>query len=297
MTASGCTAVVVRWRGGEEVVRCVRSLLDHGGSRLDAVLVVDSGSQDGGAERLAESFPEVDVIALPTNRSFAWAADHGVASASSPHILLLNPDTEITPGVLDLLAGELDARPAAAGTVPLLVGLDGALQTRWQLRRLPTPARLAAGLGGAAQFPNRPPRGPTPVEQPAAAAWLIRRSVWAALDGLDPTFAPAWWEDVDFSERLLRRNRGVAEAGFWAVPEARVVHAGGASLANLTDAAFLTAYYRNLLRFARRHHGPSYAAIRASVRIAVAARALARPSRRAAYRAALRAMTDASTAE
>ena len=297
MTAPTCTAVVVRWRGGDEVARCLRSLLDHGGPRRDGVVLVDSGSQDGGAELLAGTFPEVEVVPLPTNRSFAWAADQGVARAATPCILLLNPDTEIGPGGLDRLAGELDARPGAAGTVPLLVGTDGRPQVRWQLRKLPTTLRLAAGLGGAAQFPHGPPSAPEPVEQPAAAAWLIRRSVWIALDGLDPAFAPAWWEDVDFCARLRRRNRGEAAEGFWVVPDAHIVHGGGSSLANLTDEAFLTAYHRNLVRYAARHHAASSAVIRTGIRLALGARALARPSRRAAYLAALRAVAGAPAAD
>ena len=37
-------AVVVRWRGGDEVRRCLRSLTDHGGPALHRVVLVDSGS-------------------------------------------------------------------------------------------------------------------------------------------------------------------------------------------------------------------------------------------------------------
>jgi len=292
VTALRSTAVVVRWRGGSEVDRCLQSLLDSGGSTLERILLVDSGSGDGGAERLAQRFPDIEVVALPTNRSFAWAADEGVARTTSPSVLLLNPDTELTPGALDLLAGELASRSDADGVVPLLVGADDRSQHRWQLRKLPTPARLALGLGGAPQFPAGPPSRSVRVEQPAAAAWLVRRSVWDDLGGLDPGFAPAWWEDVDFCARLSPPGRSHVSVttGFWLVPDARICHVGGSSLADLSDAEFLTAYYRNLLRYAARHHAEALGSIRSGITLSLRARALARPSRGAAYLAALRSL-------
>jgi hypothetical protein len=294
MTSFRTAAVVVRWRGGDEVGRCLRSLLRHGGRELERVVLVDSGSADGGAERLAAAFPEVEVVALDENRSFAFAANRGADRSDSPGLLLLNPDTELAPGAVDALVDELSRRPEAAGVVPLLAGADGAPQHGWQLRRLPGPLRLATGRGGAARFPGRAPAEPAMVEQPAAAAWLVRRAVWNALGGLDESFAPAWWEDVDFCARLrgLGRKGGATGTGFWVVPGARIVHGGGSSLSQLSDAEFLLAYHRNLLRYAERHHPRSLGLVRIGLRLSLGLRAIARPSRRAAYLAVLGVIRD-----
>ena len=279
------TAVVVRWRGGDEVRRCLSSLTQHGGEILRRIVLVDSGSGDGGAERLADEYPNVQVLALTENRSFAWAANRGAEVGSDPYLLLLNPDTELSADCLPTLLEPLERRPGVTGTVPLLVDPDGALQHRWQLRRLPGPARLAAGLPGAPAFAD-PIEGIRPVEQPAAAAWLLRRDVWEALDGLDGSFTPAWWEDVDFCARLARRlgQPGFpAEEGFLVVPDVRLPHGGGSSLVELSDAAFLEAFFGNLLRYAERHHPNRYPMIRSGVRVSLLLRALLRPSRRKAY--------------
>ncbi|PWB68977.1 MAG: hypothetical protein C3F15_15740 [Holophagae bacterium] len=294
MSPRRASAVVVRWRGGEEIDRCLQSLLRHRGRDLERVVLVDSGSADGGAERLAAAFPDVVVVALDSNRSFAFAANQGVARTDSPCLLLLNPDAEVTDGAVDALTGALAKRPDAAGVVPLLVGVDGAPQHRWQLRRLPGPLRLATGRGGASQFHGRPPTEPALVEQPAAAAWLVRRAVWDALGGFDESFAPAWWEDVDFCARLRRHRQdtGAPATGFWVVPGARVAHGGGSSLSHLADAEFLAAFYRNLLRYAERHHPGSCTAIRAILLLSLRSRALLRPSRRAAYLAATTVIGD-----
>lgn len=285
-------AVVVRWRGGDEVDRCLRSLLSDPGRHLTRIVLVDSGSGDGGAERLAAAFPDVEVIALPDNRSFAHAANAGVAASDDDLVLLLNPDTEIGPGALDNLVAGLEGRPRAAGAMPLLVHPDGSSQHRWQLRRLPTVARLAAGLAGAAAF-RTPPRTPVEVPQPAAAAWLVRRSVWRSLGGLDEGFAPAWWEDVDFCARLAGRLADPefpADRGFSVLPEARVVHLGGSSLGVLDRSAFLAAFSVNLVRYAARHHPGRLRTIRAGLSLTLAIRAILRPKNAGAYLDARRAI-------
>ena len=287
-------AVVVRWRGGDEVRACLTSILTHGGPRLAGVVLVDSGSGDGGAERLVAEFPTVRVEALEKNFGFAHAANRGAAEGGEERLLLLNPDTELLPGSLDELAGGLDQRPAIAGTVPLLEGADGASQHRWQLRRLPSALRLATGRSGAPAFAT-PPTAEQPVAQPAAAAWLVRRSVWQALDGFDETFAPAWWEDVDFCARLDEQRRTgsfPATDGFVVQTAARILHHGGSSVASLGDEAFLTAYYRNLTRYIARHHQQHATTILTCLRLTLHIRALAQPSRRQAYRAALTSLDE-----
>jgi len=282
-------AVVVRWRGGDEVRACLGSLLAQGGPRLAGVVLVDSGSGDGGAERLAGEFPTIRVLALDENLGFAHAANRGTAEGGEDLVFLLNPDTELQPGSLDELAGELDRRPAIAGTVPLLEGTDGASQYRWQLRRLPSSLHLATGRSGAPAF-HSPPTKPQPVAQPAAAAWLVRRSVWRALGGFDEDFAPAWWEDVDFCARLEeRRGTGSfpATEGFVVQPSARILHHGGSSVASLGDEAFLTAFYRNLALYITRHHQQHATTILTCLRLTLKIRALAQLGRRKAYREAL----------
>ena len=135
-------AVIVRWRGGDEIRRCLRSLLDSAGGLLAHVVLVDSGSADGGAERLASEFPEIEVMALAENRGFAFAAGCGAGEGTEPFLLLLNPDIAVQAGAVDALVDLLDSRPGTAGVVPLLTGLDGESQHRWQLRHLPKTRNL-----------------------------------------------------------------------------------------------------------------------------------------------------------
>jgi len=282
-------AVIVRWRGGDEIQRCLRSLLANAGPRLARVVLVDSGSGDGGADRLASQFPDIRVIALADNRGYAYAADRGASEGTEPMLLLLNPDIEVEADAVESLAELLDQHPRTAGAVPLLEGFDGVSQHQWQLRHLPGMMRLALGLPGAPAF-SSPPKATATVAQPAAAAWLVRRTVWEALGGLDPTFEPAWWEDVDFCARLHDRLEDPdfpADKGFVVEPAARLRHHGGSSVASLGREAFFAAYYSNLLHYTARHHPGRLGLIRKGLQISLAVRLLLRPAQRQALRAAL----------
>src|SRR4030095_9871586 len=85
------------------------------------------------------------------------------------------------------------------------------------------------------------------VEQPAAAALLFRRDAFVGAGGFDERFFPAWYEDVDFCRSL--RNKG------WEIRFARdahFIHEGGYS-ARALGGNFVAAYYRNQLRYIRKH--------------------------------------------
>jgi GT2 family glycosyltransferase len=285
-------AVVVRWRGGDEVDRCLRSLLAQPEGALSRITLVDSGSGDGGAARLARGFPDIEVLALEENRSFAHAANTGVTATDEELVLLLNPDTEIGPAMVAPLVEALRRRPEAAGVVPLLTNADGTTQHRWQLRRLPTVGRLATGRSGAPAF-HQAPGVEAAVVQPAAAAWLIRCEVWQALGGFDETYAPAWWEDVDFCARMDRRLDDVdfpANEGFTVVPDATVRHLGGSSLGTLEPSFFLATFYANLVHYAALHHPDRLPQIRLGLKISLAGRALLRPSQAPTYLRILRSI-------
>jgi hypothetical protein len=79
---------------------------------------------------------------------------------------------------------------------------------------------------------------------------MLRREAVEAVGGLDEAFQPAWFEDVDLCRRLRSAGWRVLH-----VPDARVVHRGGVAMQALGLRNFSRAWYRNLLRYVRKHHG------------------------------------------
>ncbi|MGH6781454.1 MAG: glycosyltransferase family 2 protein, partial [Sphingomonadaceae bacterium] len=115
--------VIVNYRTPDLAVRCVRALAAERTAVPDLeVIVVDGGSGDGSAERLAETLaaPElsgwVRLLPLPINGGFGWANNQAMLRllqhASPPDFIhLLNPDTVIEPGAVARLAEHLRRHP------------------------------------------------------------------------------------------------------------------------------------------------------------------------------------------
>ncbi len=237
------TGIVVHWRNEEPLAELTAAW--PADPRFE-LIVVDNGSSAPlalGPARLVQP---------GRNLGFAGGANAGAALAQGEILLILNPDAVPEAGALDRLLDGFEAHPEAAGLAPRLVGADGRSQAGWQLRRLPSPWRLllqAFPFGGASEAGPEPPAG-SPVEQPAAAALALRRSVFETVGGFDAGFHPAWFEDVDLAARLK-------EAGlvllYW--PAAGFRHGLGSTVPRLGYGRFLWIYYRNLTRYLDRHHG------------------------------------------
>jgi GT2 family glycosyltransferase len=146
--------------------------------------------------------------------------------------LLLNDDATVLPGAVSRLAAYLDDHPEAGATAPKLLNADGSLQpslyrdaSLWaaleELVRplLLGPLRQRFAHNPSPSFPDRP----MSVDWAAAAALLVRRSVFEELGGLDERY-PHGMEDAAFCLELRRAGMRVI-----ALPDAEVMHLQGAS--------------------------------------------------------------------
>ena len=217
------------------------------------LIVIDNGSAEDlsglGADRT-----NVKVLDADRNLGFAAAVNLGAASTAGPLLLILNTDARPESGALESLVRGMEEHAEAAGLAPRLVDEDGASQAGWQLRRLPNLRTLLGYCCFVEPRALREPPAGSPVEQPAACALLLRRNAFDAVGRMDEAFWPAWFEDVDLARRL--REGGVT-IRYW--PDAAFRHGLGASVPRLGYGPFLLAYYRNLDRYARKHHGPGAA--------------------------------------
>jgi GT2 family glycosyltransferase len=254
------SVVIVSWRTRELLAACLRSLREALADRLAAgeaeLIVVDNASADGTATMVREQFPEACLIENRENRGYAAGNNQGIAAAQGQNVMLLNPDTEVPREAIAHLEACLQSHPQAGAAAPMLVHPDGRPQA--SLRGFPTPLALLGAVTGlgrlapegsalAAYRPRSLPRSPTPVEQPMASCLLLRGAALRAVGGFDDTF-PIFFNDVDLCWRLR-------EAGWeiWFVPEARIVHHGGASTRQVR-LAMVWESHRGLHRFYRKHY-------------------------------------------
>ena len=248
--------IIVTFNSAEHIGACLASVQDAEWERI----VVDNASRDATLAR-ARAVAGVDVLANSENRGFAAAANQGARAARGELLLFLNPDVVAEPGALAALrAAVAPEKVVAAGG--RLLNPDGSTQAGFAVRRFPT---LATMLAEILLLNRLLPGNPwnrryrcldfdyeraAEVEQPAGACLLLKRSAWDAAGGFEERFFPLWFEDVDLCRRLRAGGGTILYE-----PRARFRHAGAHSLESIAPADRQLFWYRNLLRYFRKHHG------------------------------------------
>lgn len=219
------TAVVLNWRTHELAERAVQALVDDG-VPAHRIVVVDNGSGNASAVRLAAAAPESTVLALPENLGFAGGNNAGAERLPGDAYLFVNSDAFLhRPGSVGCMLGRLGE---AALVVPRLVNEDLSLQTN-----VVPPTTAAVELLRASGLSRliKNPKWSTHWDHASAreiacaigAVVLVRRDAWDDLAGFDERrFMYA--EDLDLFWRARERGWRI-----WFEPSAEFVHVGGAT--------------------------------------------------------------------
>jgi N-acetylglucosaminyl-diphospho-decaprenol L-rhamnosyltransferase len=228
------SAVIVHYRGGEHLRRCVRACLAI--HRICEVIVVDNEgvSQDLEADYAGE---RVLVLDAGGNLGFGRGANLGLARARGASALVLNQDVELSEAALDRML--VTAERSGAWIVgPRLHNIDG--RERGRKTAFPTPLRWA-------------PPGPSPGEW-HYAPYVIGAVMLLTPDHRDLRFDERFFmygEDAELCWRVWSEGGSVAY-----VDDAPVLHVGGT--ASATRWSDRQTEYRVLLgraRFLRKHAG------------------------------------------
>jgi len=255
-----CTIIIVNYNAGEHLACCLASLAPALTGWSWQAIVVDNASRDGSERHAQSADGRVRLLRSETNVGFGAAVNLGVAETRDPLILLLNPDAELSPGVLPALAGELDRFPECAIIGPGILNEDGT--TQGSARGDPT---LLTGLFGRTTrltrlFPNSaaarrnivspgdvpPDQHSLEVDWVSGACMLIRRDAFDEAGGFDKAFF-LYWEDADLCRRLRARGRTVRYC-----PGICVRHTVGVS-SNTARAASIRHFHDSALRYYTRH--------------------------------------------
>lgn len=248
--------VVVNWNTRELLRECIGSTLAAGAGlgRPVEVIVVDNASTDGSAQMVCDEFPTVRLIRNASNTGFAAGTNQGIRQSTGRYLLLLNPDTSATVAFMRVLVAFLEQHPEVAAAGPRLIGRDGEDQV--SCFPLPTLTRelwRLFHLDSVHPYASYPPRqlrssDPHSVESIQGACLLVRREALDQAGLLDERFF-VYTEEIDLCRRLLDCGWQI----YW-VPQAVVVHYGGASTSQVGARMFLQ-LYRSKVQYFRKHLG------------------------------------------
>lgn len=249
--------IIVSWNVKDDLVRCLSSLRENAPCEPYEVIVVDNMSSDETVNTVRRQYPEVTIIENAENKGFAKANNQGMECCNGEYVLLLNPDTIVHPGSLDLLIRFLDENPNVGACGPKLLNDDGSAQR--SVRRFPTFRGVLYGhtvcrLLGLFRSEHRKWMmrefrydKQTDVDQIMGAAMLVRKTAIDGVGYLDADFF-MYFEEVDWCYRIK-------QAGWRIVflPDAVITHLGGRSSSQvpLKRIMMLT----SLVAFFRKHRG------------------------------------------
>lgn len=242
--------VILTWNRVDELEPCLVSFA-HNEYRNTDVIVVDNGSEDASVPTVRRDFPWVKLIENGENLGFCRGNNVGLRYALAQgydHVMLLNSDTELIPGLITELVRVLQSDPTIG-----IVGAKNVLMENpdymwgqygvvtWGPMLVKTIGRFAPD-----QRLNAPPKD---VPWVIGNACMMRREALQKVGLFDEEF---WQcnEDVDWCYRC-------SDAGFRVVyvDSAGILHKGGSSADMSQKKVFSYGYFigRNAWTFARKH--------------------------------------------
>jgi GT2 family glycosyltransferase len=259
------TAVLVNYNAGEELRDALRSIAadaDAAGLAWEA-FVVDNASTDGSDAIPLEFAPRARAIRNTTNVGFGAGVNQGLALASAPLVLIMNPDCRLQGGALGALRAALAAHEACAIVGPRILDPDGSVQgsargdpnmltgafgRRTWLRRalpwLPVARRNVVDLDALASGAES-----VVVDWLSGACMLARRDALCRVSGFDEGYF-LYWEDADLCRRLRGGGLHVRY-----VPAAVAVHKVGHSSRKARGLA-IRAFHASAYRYYATHVAP-----------------------------------------
>ena len=249
--------IVVNYNSTDHLLQCLRSLYDASQGLTIHIWVQDNASGDN-VDRVSVLFPDVHLIKNESNLGFARAINRSIFQGFAPYILILNPDTIVSPGFFKPVLEYMNTHGKVGIVGPRILDIDKTVQG--SARAFPT---LLTALFGRRSiltrfFPDNPITReniltsrsdgftPMPVDWVSGACMMVRRESIENVGPLDARFF-MYWEDADWCRRMWQSG--------WKViyfPRSSVVHFAGVS-SNKNIFRSVLEFHKSIYRLFEKH--------------------------------------------
>lgn len=180
--------VIVTYNGGKWIRKCLRSVIDDGGSR---VIVIDNGSNDETVGIIEQEFQAIDLYVMGNNFGFGQANNLGILRAlekGATHVFLVNQDVYVSKGAVHKLQEVMLKEPHLGIVSPTHLNGTGSGLDQLFERYIRSARKPEGKVWLDVVFVN-------------AAAWMISRKCLEECGGFDPFFFH-YGEDHHYSYKV-----------------------------------------------------------------------------------------------
>jgi len=236
------SVVIVSYNTQEILRNCLEALFEHSKGVAMEVFVVDNDSHDGSAAMVKNDFPSVMLITNHENLGFAAANNQAFALARGRYIILLNPDAYIRPLSLEHSIAFMDRTPMCGLCGGKIISPEGRLEP--SARRFPSAlSKLLTMSGLRGTFAHSPivnyhEFGGFAHDKPMEVDWvpgtftIVRKKMLDEIGYFDERFY-IYYEETDLCMRAKKAGWTI-----YFIPDAEVMHIGGASSKTRKDKTF-----------------------------------------------------------
>lgn len=253
----GLSIIIISWNTKQLLQDCLESIYKTTNEVSYEIIVVDNASSDGSVEMVKTEFGKVILIENDVNMGFARANNVAFPQAVGRYVLLLNSDTVVLPGSLDLAVEFLDKNSDVGALTPKILNADGSIQHPCYVKE----PSLGAEFYDAFELrrilhlerTDTKPAGDVVCEVAHACgcSLFFRKEALEKVGYLDERMIFSF-EDADICMRIRRSG--------WKIlyfPESKIIHFGGASRKKHENKA-VDATLQSKYVFYNKYHGKLY---------------------------------------
>ena len=254
--------IIVNYNVGDLLRKCLKSILSFQKDLSFEVMVIDNDSEDQSTQMIKQEFTGIALLENSRNLGFSAACNQGIKRSRGRFVLLLNPDTEFTPGGITEMVKFMDSNAEAGICGPRMTDSGG--KVHYSCRSFPS---YLTAISSAQSILNRLlPRNPLSrrylqkdlnrteriqTDWVSGSCLLAKREVFERIGLLDTRFF-MYVEDVDFCYRAEKAGYSV-----YCFPNATVIHHTGGS-SRKRRVLMLVEHHRSMFLFHRKHYHPNF---------------------------------------
>ncbi len=225
------SVIIVNYNTTEVLEDCIKSVKEKTTGLNYEIIVVDNNSEKGSLAALQEKYTDVRFHFSEENLGFGRANNLGVTKAKGKYLFLLNPDTLLINNAISILFNFIENNPE--------VGICGGNLYEKDL----SPALSYYEMGSHSRYTKEwltildrsRPKGYhddnriKDVRAIIGADLFIRKGLFDTLGGFDPDFF-MYFEELHLCDKARELGYRIVS-----VPEAQIIHIGGAAAENKNE--------------------------------------------------------------